>query len=302
MKPTKEEPSLRLHHLPILIWHFTESNFPTFVIPNSLFGFLGALSGSALTTAPSPPSFVPLLCRLPLIILFNWATVFIFDLANQRLPESILEDQLNKPWRPLPTHRISATQTRRLMLAAIPAVLALNYTLGVWHEATPILLLTWLYNDLKGGDEIIRDAIIAVAYGLYNTGSLRIACGGESQPSEQGYVWIGMVSGVILTTMQIQDLKDQAGDRARARQTIPLVLGEQWSRGLIGGFVVGWSGVCVWFWALPGWCYLLVGGVGGMVVVLVLRSRSVERDALAWRVWCAWLVGLYLLPCLRGVA
>ncbi|RAL06170.1 UbiA family prenyltransferase [Aspergillus ibericus CBS 121593] len=298
---SKESP-LRLHHLPSLIWHFTESNFPTFVIPNSLFGFLGALSGPALTTASSPPSLDTLFARLPLIILFNWATVLIFDLANQRLTESILEDQLNKPWRPLPTRRISATQTRRLLLGAIPTVLALNYTLGVWHETTPILLLTWLYNDLKGGDEIIRDGIIAIAYGLYNTGSLRIACGKESQPSEQGYVWIGMVSGVILTTMQIQDLKDQAGDRARGRRTIPLVLGEQWSRWLIGLLVVGWSGVCVWFWALPGWWYGMVGGMGGMVAVLVLRRSSVERDALAWRVWCAWLVSLYLLPCLRGVA
>ncbi|KAI2830013.1 hypothetical protein CBS147320_4070 [Aspergillus niger] len=86
-----------LHSLPTLIWHFTKSNIPTFVIPNSAFGFLGALPGPALTTSPSTPSLTTLLLRLPLVIIFNWATVLIFDLSNQRLPESIHKDRLNKP-------------------------------------------------------------------------------------------------------------------------------------------------------------------------------------------------------------
>lgn len=102
-----------------------------------------------------------------------------------------------------------------------------------------------MYNDLKGGDELIRDGIIAVAYGLYNIASLKIACKGI-EPSEQGYRWAIVISGVILTTMQIQDLKDVAGDRTRGRQTIPLAFGEWWSRWSIAGFVAGWSVVCVW--------------------------------------------------------
>ncbi|RAH58736.1 hypothetical protein BO85DRAFT_477362 [Aspergillus piperis CBS 112811] len=152
MNPTHTNNPLHLHHLPTLIWHFTESNIPTFVLPNSAFGFLGALSGPALTTSPTPPHLSTLLPRLPLLILFNWALVFIFDLSNQRLPESIHEDHLNKPWRPLPTNRITADQTRRLLLATIPIVLGITYTLGVWQETCPILILTWMYNDLKGCD------------------------------------------------------------------------------------------------------------------------------------------------------
>lgn len=271
---------------------------------NCMLGFLGALSGPALTTSPTTPDLPTLLLRLPLIILFNWALVFIFDLSNQRLPESIHEDHLNKPWRPLPTNLITADQTRRLLLATIPIVLGITYTLDVWQETCPILILTWIYNDLKGGGELIRDGIIAVAYGLYNIASLRIACVGDGgiQPSEKGYLWTVVISGVILTTMQIQDLKDMAGDCTRGRQTVPLAFGEWWSRWSIVGFVVGWSVLCVWFWGLEGWVwYVVVGGVGGLVVGWVLIGRTVEGDAAAWRLWCVWLMVLYGLPCLGGM-
>lgn len=177
----------------------------------------------------------------------------------------------------------------------------INYTLGVWYEACPFWILTWLYNDLKGGDELIRDVIIAIAYGLYNIASLKIVCTRDIGPSEQGYHWAVMISGVILTTMQIQDLKDMAGDRSRGRQTSPLVLGEWWSRWSIAAFVVGWSVVCVWFWGFTGclW-YVVVCGVGGAVVVKVLLGRTVEGDAAAWRLWCVWLMALYVLPSVGG--
>ena len=122
-----------------LLWLFTESNFPTFVLPNTAFGILGALSGPCLTTH-EVTSIKAVLQRLPLIILFNWSNVFIFDLANQRHPESIKEDVANKPWRPLPTGRLSPEQTRQVMAIAIPAVLELNFSFGVW-KGTALLFI-----------------------------------------------------------------------------------------------------------------------------------------------------------------
>ncbi|KAJ5190950.1 uncharacterized protein N7498_009935 [Penicillium cinerascens] len=224
---------LRLALLPQLIWQFTESNFPTFVLPNSGFGLLAALAAPILTSRLEPLHPVDLLLRGLQVVLFNWANVFVFDLANQRLPESIVEDHLNKPWRPLPTNQISPETTRRLMLGAIPAALLISAILGVGTESSFILILTWLYNDLHGGDEIIRDLIIALGYGLYLSSSLKIAIGPHHHITEHGYRWIAMMSGIILTTMQVQDLKDQAGDATRGRQTWPLVLGDSVSRWII---------------------------------------------------------------------
>ena len=277
------------------MWLFTESNFPTFVVPNTAFGILGAISGRCLTTQDSPAG-KELLQRLPLVILFNWSNVLVFDFANQRLPESVEEDLVNKPWRPLPTGRVTSDQTRRLMLIAIPVVLALNFTFGVWQETALILILTWLYNDLKGGDEIIRDLIIAVAFGLYNMGSLKIAISGQTEITTQGYTWIAIISGVILTTMQIQDLKDEAGDRERGRVTIPLLLGEGISRWSIAIFVLIWSCCCAFFWELWPWAYALPAALGGFVAFRAIWRRTPKEDSRTWKLWCLWMVGLYGLP------
>ncbi|KAJ5716176.1 hypothetical protein N7493_008087 [Penicillium malachiteum] len=277
----------------ILIWKFTESNFPTFVIPNSAFGILSALAGKRLTDCGENVQTDSPARRIPLIILFNWANVFIFDLANQRLPQAVLEDKLNKPWRPLLTGQITSETTRRVMLFSIPATVAISFVLGVGSESSLIMVLTWMYNDLRGGDEIVRDLIIAAGYALYLTASLRIGIGADCLVSTQGYLWILMMGGIILTTMQIQDLKDQIGDRTRGRRTWPLVLGDQVSRWIISCFVLVWSIACPLFWHLPPWVYLWSMLPGSWVTFQVLRKGN---DSAAWRYWCVWQVAVYTCP------
>ena len=197
-----------------MIWEFTESNFNTFVLPNSAFGLFGAVAESLLAEEPgsasfitggSRPDLIEILWRAPVIVAFNWYSVLIFDLSNQRSPESVQEDLVNKPWRPIPTGKVTPEQTRKALLVAIPAVIAANYALGVWKEGVFILVLTWFYNDLRGCDEVYRDVILAFAFGFYNSGSLQLAFGGYSGAtmSMQAYIWTAIISGMILTTMQV---------------------------------------------------------------------------------------------------
>ncbi|KAI6092272.1 UbiA prenyltransferase family [Hypoxylon rubiginosum] len=275
-----------------LIWDFTESNFDTFVIPNTSFGILGALASSVVTEG-SQLSATYILIRTPLVLLFNWCNVLNFDLANQRHPESLQEDQLNKPWRPIVVGKITPEQTRRLMLITIPFALLLNYLLGVWKQGVFILIITWLYNDIGGGDELIRDPLISISYGLFNSASLETAVGPKSRINSQGVAWVAIISGVILTTMQIQDLKDQAGDRTRGRKSIVLVFGDTASRASIAVFICLWSFICPYFWGvgLPG--YVLSGVPGAVVALNVVSKRTREEDARSWRWWCFWMITLY---------
>ena len=188
-------------------------------------------------------------------------------------------------------------QARQLTLVAIPVVLGLNFIFGVWRETALLLILTWLYNDLQGGDEIVRNLIIAFAFGLYNHGSLQMAThANENIVTPRGYTWIAVISGVILTTMQIQDLKDQAGDRARGRKTIPLILGDMSTRWIISILVPLWSCFCVFFWNLPLWAYALPMVLGGQIGLRALQMRNRHDDNLTWKLWYLWLAVLYTLP------
>ncbi|CRG84839.1 hypothetical protein PISL3812_02028 [Talaromyces islandicus] len=292
------QPPIRLAHLPSLVWEFTESDFSTFVIPNTAFGVLAALAAPALADCVESPGIWPLLVKgAPRILLFNWANLVVFDLANQRLPESVKEDLLNKPWRPLPQGHISPTQARQLLLGAVPAALAVSAALGVGSESAIIMLLIWMYNDLKGGDELTRDPIIAAGYVVFLVSSLQIAIKTTTATtvniSTTGYHWLGIVGGIIVTTMQIQDLKDQVGDRARERKTWPLVIGDRSSRRWIAACVVFWTFTCIFFWSAPPWMAAIPILLGIWTAVGVLRKTG---DAQVWRRWCLWQVSLYALP------
>ena len=281
-----------------LFWAFTESDFLTFVIPNTMFGVFAALAGLGLVEG-KVVSPVNVALRLPLIVWFNWYLTFLFDCANQRSPESVREDLINKPWRPLPSGKITPEETRRTMLFGVPIAYAMSYALGVEQETGLNFILVWLYNDLRGGDEIIRDAILAIAYGIYNLASLRIAIGKEGVVTERGWAWIAIVSGIILTTMQVQDLKDQEGDRTRGRKTAPLVLGETVSRWFIAVSHLVWSLVCSAFWQ-PGPLGWLPSAVLSTYIALrVVQKREPREDVKTWKLWCLWLIMFYFLPVIR---
>lgn len=285
-----------------VLWDFTESDLCTFVVPNTAFGVAGALAANALTDDPRC-SMLEILRRIPIIILFNWTNVLIFDFANQRSPESIAEDRVNKPWRPIPSGNCSSEECRRMMLIAVPLSLSFNYYLGVWPQGAVIHLTTWLYNDLRGMDELfVREFLISIGYAMFNGASLQIALGGATI-NTQGMAWIGLISAIILTTMQVQDLKDQKGDRSRGRKTIVLFLGERVSRTSIATFVLCWTLVCAAFWSRVTHLWVAaVPGVPGVIVSLrVLLRRSNAEDRQTWKLWCLWLVCLYVLPVLGTI-
>ncbi|KAL8951593.1 MAG: hypothetical protein Q9222_002448 [Ikaeria aurantiellina] len=236
--PSSSHPDLHLEAVTEAVHNislFTRGDFTTFVVPNTVFGIASALSNRLMSGNTSHVSTV--VKRLPLIIFFNWSNLLIFVLANQRLPESVKEDKLNKPWRPIPSGRMTQRQTRHLLILLMPVILLLNYALGVWKETALLFSLTWVYNDLRGGDDnwLVRNLVIALAFFYYNLGSLKLAMGVSNIDMDQtlsnaAYAWTVAMSAIIATTMHVQDLQDQAGDIAGGRQTAPLAIGDAAAR------------------------------------------------------------------------
>ncbi|KAH8730728.1 UbiA prenyltransferase family-domain-containing protein [Phaeosphaeriaceae sp. PMI808] len=245
--------------------------------------------------------------RLHWVILYNWFNLTIFELANQRLPGSVQEDLLNKPWRPVPSGLTTTNSLRQIMLVAIPACLAFNhFILHLGLESALIIIICWMYNDLGGGDGnwILRNLLLAVGFGPFNAGSTKLAAQNPASPIDtlntSGLVWTVMASAVILTTMQVQDLKDTAGDRKKGRLTAPIVLGEHIARLTVATPVTLWSFVCTFYWDLG---VLGLAPIGlGLVIswrCMALRGKSVDRKT--WELWALWISVLYAAPFLYSL-
>ena len=135
-----------MHHLKSLHL-FTVNDIKSILVPETAFGIFSALSGPLLTTNQSP-SLTTILSRIPHVTLWTYLNLLIFDIANQRLPSSLFEDSINKPWRPLPARRLSLAQARRSLLFLIPLVVGVCAFLGGLEVTVAMLVLTWMYNDL----------------------------------------------------------------------------------------------------------------------------------------------------------
>ncbi|KAE9363384.1 hypothetical protein N431DRAFT_356941 [Stipitochalara longipes BDJ] len=280
------------------IWLFTLNDLKSIVLPETAFGLFSALSGSQLTTNTSP-NLLDVLARLPKVLLWNWLNLLIFDLANQRLPDSIREDLVNKPWRPIPTKRITPEGTRDLLLWTIPCVLLGMLHLGGMQETIAMLVLTWMYNDLGGADNhyLTRNAINALGFMCYSSGSTIVATGyGEWEHNGRMQTWLTIVGGIIFSTLQMQDMADMEGDALRGRKTLPLVWGQGVARWSIAIPVIFWSFLCPHYWEVGPTTYLLPVSVGMLLAVRVLYLRSVDADRRTWKLWCVWTSILYVLP------
>lgn len=223
--------------------------------------------------------------------------MLLFDIANQRLPDSILEDRVNKAWRPIPAGRLSPEEARRLLLIVIPLVFVGSLCLGGVVETVAMMVLTWMYNDLGGADElyVFRNTINALGFMCYSSGSTDVAAGVHSL-TPQAYKWIAIVGAIVFSTLSMQDLPDVEGDAARGRMTSPLVMGDAWSRWEIAIPIFCWSIFCPMFWNVTWLGYTIPAGVGLWLVVRVLRYRTVMADKVTWQMWCFWTGVIYALP------
>ncbi|KAL8639146.1 MAG: hypothetical protein Q9228_003780 [Teloschistes exilis] len=233
-------------------WLFTVSDLKSVIVPETILGITSALSGGILTHNSSPDAR-QVLSRLPKVILWNWLNLFLFDLCNQSHPASVVEDSVNKPWRAIPSGRISAKQTRTLLLLVIPCVYLATLKLGGTWESVTLMIGTWMYNDLGGADDgiVVRNLLNGFGYICYSSGSMKVAAGyGLHGLNNQSTTWLAMIGGIIFTTLQMQDMADIHGDAKRGRKTVPLVYGDVAARYSIAIPVIAWSVVCPAFWGL----------------------------------------------------
>lgn len=267
-----------------------------------LFASLSVLSG-IFTVDQNSPSFALVASRLPYVAIWIWLQLLVLDLANQRLADSIAEDEINKPWRAIPSRRMTSENARRLLLFTIPATFAVSVRLDCSFESLLLFTLNWMYNDLGLANShwLLRNVMNAAGITSIGAGATRVACEpGAIMNNTKLHTWWLMCAGVLLTTIQAQDLYDQEGDAVRGRSTAPLVLGDGITRWSVAICALMWSAIMPSFLGMhlpDDWSsFLLPTSVAAVIAIRVLSLRSVKADRITFKAWAIWTVCLYMLP------
>ena len=250
-------------------------------------------------TTNSSPLIIDVAQRVPITVFWAWINLLPFTIANQRQQDGIKEDSENKPWRPLPSKRLTPHEAKLTMtIFYLIAALSSLYLGGIWQCITLVVLGYW-YNDLKGADNscITRNFINACGYVCFTSGTLQVA----SDPSVAllrpvAYRWLLIIGLVIFTTIQSQDMYDQAGDSLRKRCTVPLVIGDSAARWTIAISVGIWSWFCPLFWQLGAKGFGASVILGTSVLWRTLTRRTVKADKFTFRIYNIWIISLFSLP------
>ncbi|PPQ66605.1 hypothetical protein CVT24_006916 [Panaeolus cyanescens] len=192
---------------------FSKSDIKTTLIPVSFF---------ALGAAPLSPT--RRFAHAIQAIFWIYLHLFQFNLANQvRDPE---EDRQNKPWRPLPSGRITLKNAYRLKKLAIATCLFVSWCYGyrVLRTSAFFSILIPAYHELHGDSHwLSKNLMNAVGYACFASGSTLIASKDRSQLDFTGTLAISVISAILATTIQAQDFQDVEGDSLVGRKTLPIV-------------------------------------------------------------------------------
>ncbi|KAM3472532.1 hypothetical protein MY8738_008812 [Beauveria namnaoensis] len=283
----------------------TESNTKAYVQPVALFALI-SVAPSGVTTVDKA-TFSQLATAVAHASLYVWLYMLHFDCSNQMDPESVKEDTLNKPWRAIPSGKLSIQACQKWYVTATCLLVASSgLYLGGLPEAVAFMMETWVYDRVCGADDWLgKNTLNALLFATGQLGAARVAArsmGAAEKISRAGYQWCALLALNTLTTIQIQDLRDQQGDRARGRHTMPLVLGDGPTRVITALFVALWSVVCPAYWAQGHVTLGFVpsGLIGFLIVLRMLSRRTVKADRLSLHLYTLlWLPSLYLIPLLN---
>lgn len=171
----------------------------------------------------------------------------------------------------------------------------------MWHSLFLAVLNVWYSNAGGSENPFWRNVINACGFTLYNSAALDIMGRRLLTWSTSVEIqWLLITAGIVLTTIQIQDLRDQEGDQMRGRPTLPLIIGDKICRITIVASVISWSLFAMWFWQ-----YSLIGcGVTAALSVALIwwlsAKRTIAGDRESFKIWSLWLILIYALPWIQS--
>lgn len=229
-------------------------------------------------------------------ILWLWLHVLQFNLSNQvRDPE---EDKRNKPWRPLPSGRITLAQAIILKYITIATCLLLSYSYSpcVLISSASLSLIIPLYHEMHGDQHwLTKNLMGGGGYACFATGCTLVAAFDRYKLDFPGAFSISIVAAILATTLQAQDFQDVIGDKAVGRYTLPIAF-PNFSRCTVLITLVMWSLYLTTMWEIA-----TPAGVGFIFLAIIIGIRyyfwrSTENDEWSYVLYNVWLTIAFAMP------
>ncbi|KAI0854725.1 UbiA prenyltransferase family-domain-containing protein [Xylaria cubensis] len=212
---------------------------------------------------------------------------YVFELTNQTArPAHRLEDEINKPDRPLVTNSMTLRSARTRYYVGLVVWLAYSYVLGtqLW---TMLWLVTvfgsWKYSIGLSDFGPTKDLSISIGLIAQLMAAWHI---GGSNPIVAWH-WVKILFMWMYPTIGIQDIRDVPGDKAVGRRTTVILLGD------VPGLYIY---ISHWVLACRNDAYTVT--VSAAIVALTFGTvfrlfawRSIKSDRKTYRYY----MGLYLL-------
>ncbi|KAI0948591.1 hypothetical protein AcW1_005399 [Taiwanofungus camphoratus] len=259
---------------------FTYTDYKTIVLPVSVF---------ACVSAPVH-SFV----RFLHAVLWIWLHLLQCNVSNQY--RSVLEDAVNRPWRPLPSRLISVEHACILRWLLVPLCIGTSLCYG-WDVALAsacLTLTTVCYDELGlAGHFLGKNLCNVPGYVSFEIGATKIM-GSTTNLDFIALESILCSAMVIFTTIQTQDFPDVAGDRALGRVTLPILCPEG-SRHFTTCVLLFWSGFLSYAWSIGLLSSAVLISLGIWVAYRYYRFRKVEEDKKSYLIYNIWLLFVHSL-------
>lgn len=208
-------------------WRFIKNDIWATIIPGLL------VSISALShVQPEPLNIAASIVKS---IVFFILYVYTFTLVNQINSEE--EDQINKPYRPLPRHLISVSSVKKRILISFIVFILVGFLLQITQWVL-LWIIVNLFHNILGHKHWFTKNLISMSFGIF----AMIGAGWEIvyPMGRSELIWSILVSFTFGCLGVIQDLRDIDGDRESGRKTLPIAIGYKKSR-IVSIILVGIS-------------------------------------------------------------
>ena len=116
------------------------------------------------------------LSHIPGVVAWIWLHLLNCNVANQ--VKALDEDKINKPFRPLPSGRISESHATVLRWILVPVCLAVSaaYSTQLFIISLALQVVNVLYNELHGDESFLpKNLLTAIMYGFAGFGGVLLA-------------------------------------------------------------------------------------------------------------------------------